>query len=534
MALSSLALAHARVRLQSAVSRQRRAQGRQSLAAFARLYCRHLLAHSDSRLHRDLYALLQPTPEQRGMRVAIAAPRGSAKSTVVSLIYVLWCLCHRTEQYIVLLSDTADKAADFLSQVKAELETNPHLQEDFPDLCEPVGRKPPPTRWRKNEIITRTNVKVTALGGGQKLRGRKHGAHRPSLILLDDVENEDNTATADARAQLHAWFTKTVLKSGTPNTNVIIVGTIQHFDALLAVLVDMKRSPAWTGRVYRSVLKWSEATDHWSRWANLFHRRDEEAGETGPDAAAQYLDRHREIMLEGTEVLWPEVEDYTTLMIMRESEGHLSFDAEKQNEPVNPEDCLFQPNDIYYWDDDWPNEDALLAAIGSGAHVYGACDPSLGRKGKHGDDSAIVTLLRDRKTGVLYVLDADIARRTPDQTINDILAYHQRRHYRSFAVETNHFQQLMADELRARSRQRGLYLRITDVRHTTDKIARIQGMQPLVKSGTLRFSRRHRVLLEQLRLFPKAAHDDGPDALEMAVERAQTASRCSLTVRELL
>jgi hypothetical protein len=34
----------------------------------------------------------------------------------------------------------------------------------------------------------------------------------------------------------------------------------------------------------------------------------------------------------------------------------------------------------------------------------------------------------------------------------------------------------------------------------------------VVRSGTLQFSRRHAVLLEQMRLFPKAAHDDRPDA----------------------
>ncbi|MHC4091607.1 MAG: hypothetical protein ACYSVY_15280 [Planctomycetota bacterium] len=45
-----------------------------------------------------------------------------------------------------------------------------------------------------------------------------------------------------------------------------------------------------------------------------------------------------------------------------------------------------------------------------------------------------------------------------------------------------------------------------------DKLGRIQKLQPLIKSGTIRFSRRHRALLDQLRQFPKAAHDDGPDA----------------------
>ena len=42
-----------------------------------------------------------------------------------------------------------------------------------------------------------------------------------------------------------------------------------------------------------------------------------------------------------------------------------------------------------------------------------------------------------------------------------------------------------------------------------------------IARGTIRFSPRHKALLDQLRYFPKVAHDDGADALEMAVELAK-------------
>ncbi|MCH8316556.1 MAG: phage terminase large subunit [Planctomycetes bacterium] len=59
------------------------------------------------------------------------------------------------------------------------------------------------------------------------------------------------------------------------------------------------------------------------------------------------------------------------------------------------------------------------------------------------------------------------------------------------------------------------------ITHTSDKLGRIQSLQPMISSGMVRFSRHHRVLLDQLRQFPMAAHDDGPDALQMAVELAR-------------
>ena len=46
-------------------------------------------------------------------------------------------------------------------------------------------------------------------------------------------------------------------------------------------------------------------------------------------------------------------------------------------------------------------------------------------------------------------------------------------------------------------------------------------LQPAIKNGTIRFSKRHHTLTEQLKHFPKGAHDDGPDALEMAFRACQ-------------
>jgi phage terminase large subunit-like protein len=49
-------------------------------------------------------------------------------------------------------------------------------------------------------------------------------------------------------------------------------------------------------------------------------------------------------------------------------------------------------------------------------------------------------------------------------------------------------------------------------------------LQPLVKNATIQFSKKHQTLLDQMKYFPKGAHDDGLDALQMAVELAQKAT----------
>ena len=79
----------------------------------------------------------------------------------------------------------------------------------------------------------------------------------------------------------------------------------------------------------------------------------------------------------------------------------------------------------------------------------------------------------------------------------------------------------MLDDLRDRIEANEQRLDVEGVNNTSHKYERIEALQPLIKSGTLQFSRRHITLLEQMKQYPKGRHDDGPDALEMAVTLAQ-------------
>jgi predicted phage terminase large subunit-like protein len=56
-----------------------------------------------------------------------------------------------------------------------------------------------------------------------------------------------------------------------------------------------------------------------------------------------------------------------------------------------------------------------------------------------------------------------------------------------------------------------------------NKLVRIRGLTPYLARGRIRFkggSAGTQLLVEQLRDFPLADHDDGPDALEMAIQMA--------------
>ncbi len=518
------------------VSRIRREAGRDSLRVFAETYLSGHFNKPPSRMHLDLYRMLEEAGAKRGARLAVAAPRGHAKSTLVTLALVLWSICYRKEDYIAIISNTVEQAADQLSHVKAELINNERLIEDFPEACEVPGQKPGPDRWRKAEICTRTvrtvdenrnrvtrdGVKVTALGKGSQIRGRKNKSKRPSLIILDDVETDAEVRSEEQRSSVRQWFNQAVCNAGSSHTNIIVVGTILHHHSLLATLLKPEQSPGWTGRKYQAIEPDGMAVrgDLWERWESILVRREEHEGRTGNDAAMAYFEACREAMLEGTKVLWPEQEDYLRLMQLRVELGRAAFNTEKLNNPTSPEDCLFDDASFQYWDDQHKTVEDLLAAMPGRLRIYGACDPSLGKAGRNHDDTAIVTIVKDTKTKVMYVIEADIRRLKPDAIIESIIARRRIWKYTSFIMEENQYQEFLGNELRRRASAGGVPMTVKRVVNTADKLGRVQSLQPYVHTGMVKFSRRQHALLDQLREFPHGARDDGPDALEMAVREA--------------
>ena len=312
---------------------------------------------------RNYTACSRPLGWGKVQRLAVAAPRGSAKSTLISLFYVLWLICTGRAKFVLLVSDTKEKAHEFLHHIRDELQENERLRTDYPHVCELPGERAAPRRWKAGALETRNGALISAAGAGQSLRGRRYKEHRPDCVILDDLENDDNVATADARGKLRGWFERTLLKCGAPATNVVMVGTIQHMDSLLAHLTSEAMSIAWKSRIYRSVIQWSPRSDLWARWAKILHRQEEYNDDSGIEAADAYLGDHREAMLEGTKVLWPEREDYIFLMKQRETEGEWAFNAEKQNDPSSPEDCYFNPDEFVFWDDRYDSPEHLLECL---------------------------------------------------------------------------------------------------------------------------------------------------------------------------
>jgi predicted phage terminase large subunit-like protein len=435
---------------------------------------------------------------QAGCHHAVAAPRGHAKSTNLTFKDDLHAILYRYKHYILILSDTYPQAASFLEAISDELEENAAILEDFGNIAGDV--------WREDVIVTKTKIKVQAKGAGQKVRGLKHKNWRPDLIVLDDIENDENVRTPEQRKKLENWFYKAVSKCGDTYTDFVYIGTVLHYDSLL---VNVMGNPEYDSIKYKAVLSFSPSP-LWDIWEAMLTNKSNKNRKA--DALA-YFNKYKEAMLKGTEVLWEEKLSYYDLMFMKVTEGAASFSSEEQNEPIDPDDCLFSeekfdyynPHDVNFADKDFD--------------LYGFVDPSLG-KSKKSDFSAIITIAKSRSTGYMYVADADVDRRLPSAIIEAVLGkavWIQKsfgKKYKAFGCETNQFQYFLKTELAKESARRGIYLPIKEVQQTSDKVLRVQTLQPDIENKYIKFNRQHKRLLEQLQYFPMADHDDGPDALE--------------------
>lgn len=521
-----LQTATARARAVIDLGRARRTLAEQSLRKFTELYMRPHCSCPFSRMHEELFPLLEKMVDDQPRRLAVAAPRGHAKSTLTSLALPLWAAIYGKARFIVIVSATKEQAVGLLRHIRDELMHNPRIKTDFPGIARKDGGKGSgnqPKPWRDNRITLSNGVVIAAFGAHQGLRGARAGAERPDLIIADDLEDPEQVISEEQREKLSQWFNGTLLHAGGPRTSVIAIGTILHHDALLSHLSDPGGSNGWHGRIYRAVAAWSSRPDLWEEWARVFRKESSVEPQNGtkaggPEAAADYFQDRRDDMLQGTEVLWPDRESYHDLMVMREREGRIAFQAEKQNEPLDPAQCVFTQTPIRYWDDEFKDEQALLASIGP-HWIIAACDPSLGVK--NGDYSAIVILAKSTTTKRCYVLAADIARRTPDQIIDRLCHYHQMYGFKRLAVESNQFQVMLVKQLKERLRQLNRSTpSITCVDSRSNKQSRILSLEPELAQGRLIMARQHSVLNDQLTAFPVAKHDDGPDALEMAMSEA--------------
>lgn len=453
-----------------------------------------------SAMHVWLAEHLDRIRYERGSQINVLAPRGAAKSTLATFAHPLREAVEGREPYIWLVSDTMSQAHNHLDNIKMELMDNRTLAAAYPN-CTGKG-----TVWRNGSVTLNNGVVIEAYGTGQRIRGRRRREHRPTLIVADDLQNDQHIISAEGREKSKNWFYGTLLKAGTGKTNVVHLATALHREA---IAMELLQKSGWTNGVFKALQKLPNRIDLWDEWEALY--TNIENVHCKKEAQAFY-EVHREAMHDGADVLWAENETLYDLMRMRVESGRTAFEREKQNSPLDPERCEFPESyfDETIWYETLPKSVVFTVL---------SLDPSKGRSDAHGDYSAYVFAALDAN-GIIYV-DADLAKRPLSETVSTGVELYKRFRPNVFGIETNQFQELLKDDFESAFQREGLPgVLIYPVLNSVNKKVRIRRLGSYLSQKRLKFKRSStsvNILLNQLKEFPLSSHDDGPDALEMSV-----------------
>lgn len=432
-------------------------------------------------LHQEWFNLL--SSEQK---LGIIAPRGHAKSTIINLCDNLFDICNNLEPYIVIFSDTPEQATEHLGAIVEELEGNDRIHEFYGHLYEGrnVGELKK-EKWTQSVIITTNGVKVEAKGWRSKTRGMRWKENRPSKIVIDDVENDEDVNSTLMREKLRNIFERRILNLGEPETKYRFVGTILHYDSLLMNEYKNPR-PGWKWKFYDALV-------------NL-------------DGQQADLDTMTGVPL------WSEWWSLDRLKAKKEEIGSIPFNQEFRNNPLDSSSQILKPKEFY--------ESVDLTMV----DCYGYIDLAISEK-ETADYTAVVTVGRHRVTGKLYVIEPLQFRGSVTEQLAKVFELHKRYKYRSFGVESVAYQKAFAQLVKEYSNKMGEYIPVVEVEVDKDKVRRAIEITPYIENSTILFNASYQDFMAQIIQFPKADHDDMVDAFVGAVNQALRGISSGYTIR---
>jgi len=348
----------------------RKAACERDLALFETTYFpgRFYLRPAPSQL--EATAILQGVALDGGC-FALGMPRGYGKTTKCE-VAALWAILFGHRLYALIIAANQDPLAiDILGSIKAEVEQNDLLLEDFPEVCYPIrclegihNRAKGQTLNGERTLITFTEdgmrlprvpgsrcsgSVIEAVGMTAAIRGRKFRSHdgkqvRPDFILLDDFQTRDSAKSITQTRDRLAIIKGDILGLAGPKTKIALVApcTVIYRGDGADQLLDREKNPRFNGRRTKRLLQWPTNMDLWDDYSQIRSLKGEK------EATAFYA-KNREAMDEGGLVSWQDDFEPDELSALQGAMNDYyndarSFFAESQLEPM-PESTV-QPKEL--------------------------------------------------------------------------------------------------------------------------------------------------------------------------------------------
>lgn len=442
-------------------------------------YCPDFAFAEPAPFHKRATKRVMNNPEWYEVR---AWSRENAKS-VRTMMETLKLVLTAKKRNVVLTSNSFDNAVRLLLPYKANLEHNQRIIHDY-GTQEKLGE------WEASEFTTRNGAAFRAIGVGQSPRGTRKDAHRPDILLIDDLDTDE------------ACRNPTIVKRNWDWVEKALLGTRSISNPLLVIFCGNIIAP------YSCITEAIKMADH----VDIINIRDAKGKSTWPTKNTEaMIDRVLSKL------------SYTTIQ------------QEYFNNPVR-EGTVFK-------------EMAYKPCPAIKHYEYLVCytDPSF-KETKKNDYKA--TVLVGKLRGEFHVIKAFVEQTTTAKMIEwhyhimDLIGERACYYY----MEEVFLQDLILEEFyrNAQSNKRTIPI-VGDKRSKPDKFTRIESLlEPLHRNGKLFLNEAEKANPHMQRLKQQfetlapgsRAHDDGPDAVEGAVwminnkESVATAGNITLIKRK--
>lgn len=416
--------------------------------------------------------------------VAIAAPRGHAKSTAITHSYMLACLLFRERMFSLLISGTEAQAILFLNDIKNELKDN--------ELIHQLFGIPKFLKDAETDIIVEMpdghRFRLMAKGSEQSLRGAKWAGRRPDLIVCDDIEEDEQVLNKDRRDKFRRWFMGALLPLRSDNGIVRMVGTILHMDSLLENLMPENLLKTKRKDKFLTVEPLKTYTTHNLPWKSVKYRAHDD---------------------DFSHILWPQKRTKEWLVAEREKYVSMGlpeiYSQEYLNIPIDETTAYFKKGDLQEMTE--KDRDRNL-------RYYIAADLAISLQTRADYTVFVVGGMDDQ--GILHIVDVIRERMDGQEIVTAIFGLHNRYHPEVFAIEDTMISKSLGPFFYEECRKRNVYPNIDGIKPLVDKMARARSIQGRMRAKAVRFDKDadwYSTFESEVLRFPRDKHDDQVDAL---------------------
>jgi hypothetical protein len=433
-------------------------------------------------------------------KINVIAPRGHSKSSLGAAVLPLWHIVTDPQPKLILLvSKTEGHAKRLLQTIKDVLDYSQPFRQIYGYWGEHSAKK-----WSQEEIVLKDNTCILCRGTGQQVVGLKFNNQRPTLAVLDDPEDMENTRTAEAMEYNLRWLLQMLIPGlDAQRGRVIVIGTPQHQNCMIEVLDKMY---GWETMRY-AALSDSVMTD-----AELQRRILSGDVLSTPDMSLWYD-------------LWP------ARKLLEEKKSYesvnrvSSFYREYQCRITGDEDQLFNESYLQYYEgsfefDAYHNPFIRLVSLNGvgcdelrAVNVFMGIDPASSTK-QTADYSTIVPVAIDALSN-RFVLPYFRSHVTPLKLGEAILEYYDRYEPAKTRIESVGYQEMLREYVRSKKYIPGMEIKENP---RGSKSSRLETLEPMFAQHRIFILRTMQPLVDELLMYPRGKHDDLLDGLYYATK----------------